>query len=93
MINRAKIKACLHNICVHTVYVYFVYINTHTCIKYLRKICYVSIFYIFIYDIIYEYKYIHINTCTYFQNISCMCVSLYIHNKYTQYKHTNTGIM
>ncbi len=24
-----------------------------------------------------EYKYIHANTCKYFQNIYCMCVSLY----------------
>ncbi len=24
-------------------------------------------------------------TCKYFQNIYCMCVYLYMHNKYTQY--------
>ncbi len=26
-------------------------------------------------------------TCKYFQNIYCMYVYLYIHNKYTQYTH------
>ncbi len=33
------------------------------------------------------YKYIHVNTYNYFQNIYCMCVYLNIHYKYTQYKH------
>ncbi len=28
-----------------------------------------------------------IYTCKHFQNICCMCVYLYIHNKYTQYTH------
>ncbi len=37
----------------------------------------------FIYDKLYEYKYIH----KYFLNICCMCVYLFIHNKYTQYTH------
>ncbi len=51
---------CLHNIFVCTVY--YVYINTHThnthtCI-YLRKICYVYILNIFIYDINYIISFI-----------------------------------
>ncbi len=36
---------------------------------------------------LYEYKYIHVNACNFFPNICCMCVSLYINNKYTQYTH------
>ncbi len=44
--------------------------------------------YIFICDIIlYEYKYMHVNTCKKKISICCMCVYLYIHNKYTQYSH------
>ncbi len=43
--------------------------------------------YIYIWYNLYEYKYIQVNTCKYFQNIYCMCMSLYIHNKYTQYTH------
>ncbi len=35
-----------------------------------------------------NYMNINIYTCKYFQNIYCMCVHLYIHNKYTQYTHT-----
>ncbi len=27
---------------------------------------------------LYEYKYIHVNTCTYFKNIYCICVWFYI---------------
>ncbi len=69
--------------CVYTVY--YVYINTHTCM-YIFKKMYVYILNIFIYDIndmnvnIYIYKY--------FQNICCISVYLYIHNKYTQHTHT-----
>ncbi len=40
---------------------------------------------IFIYII--KYNNININTCKYSQNIYCMCVYSYIHNKYTQYTH------
>ncbi len=43
---------------------------------YLRKMCYVYI----------------LNKCKYFQNINCMCVSLYKHNLNTQYTHTHTQI-
>ncbi len=32
-------------------------------------------------------KYKPVNTYKYFQNIYCMCVYLYIHNKYTQNTH------
>ncbi len=86
----SKIKVvCLHNICMCTVYIYYVYIyiQTHACI-YLRKICYVYKLNIFLYDI-----YIHINDI-YMQinvkikKIYAVFVSLYIHNKYTQYTHT-----
>ncbi len=66
--------------CVYTVYMYYVYINTHTCI-YLRKICYDYILNIFV------YKNINVYTCKYLQNIYCMCVYLYIHNKYTQHTY------
>ncbi len=55
----------------------------YACI-YLRKICYICILNIFIYKL---YKYIYLNACKYFQNIYCMSVFLYIHNKYTQYTH------
>ncbi len=43
--------------------------------------------YIYIWYKLYEYKYIHVKTCTYFQNI-CLCVYLYIQNKYTQHSVT-----
>ncbi len=33
------------------------------------------------------YMNINIYTCKHFQNIYCMCVLLYIHNKYTLYTH------
>ncbi len=46
---------------------------------YLRKLCYVYILNIFIYNI-----YILIYN---FQNIYCICVYLYIHYKYTQYTY------
>ncbi len=29
----------------------------------------------------------NVYTCKYFRNIYCMCVYLYIHNKYTKYTH------
>ncbi len=48
---------------------------------YLRKIC------LYIKYINIKYKNINVYTCNYFQNIYCMCVYLYIHNKYTQYTH------
>ncbi len=44
-----------------------------------KKICYVYILHICIY--------INVYTCKYFQNIYCMCVYLYIYNKYTEYTH------
>ncbi len=40
--------------------------------------------------ILYNMNYMNINiiyTWKYFQNIYCMCVYLYKHNKYTKYKH------
>ncbi len=33
----------------------------------------------------------HVNTCKFFQNIYCACVSLYKHNTYTQYTHIYTA--
>ncbi len=42
--------------------------------------------YIYIWYKLYEYKYV--NKWKYFQNVCCMCVYLYIHNKYTQHTHT-----
>ncbi len=39
---------------------------------------------------LYEYTYMYVNTCKYFQSIYmhvCVCVYSYIHNKYTQYAH------
>ncbi len=49
-----------------------------------KKMLRLYILNVFIYKL-YEYKYIHVNACKYFQNIYCMCVYLYIHNKYTEY--------
>ncbi len=40
----------------------------------------------FLYNKLYEYKYIHVNTYKYFQNIYCMLVYFHIH-KYKQYTH------
>ncbi len=52
MINRIQNKSfCLHNICVCMVYIYYVYIDTHTCMIYFRKISYVYILNVFIYNI------------------------------------------
>ncbi len=65
--------------CVCSVYIYYVYINTHTYSIYFENI-YMSIFIIHIIYII--NKYISCKHITY-----CMCVSLYIHNKYTQYTY------
>ncbi len=45
---------------------------------------YISDLNIFIYNINYMNIYRYVNTCKYFQNIYCMYVYLYIHNKYTQ---------
>ncbi len=71
-----------------TVYIYYVYINTHTCIYIFKKnMSHLYIKYIYIWYNLYEYKYIYVNTCKYFQNMCCMCVSLYMHNKYTQHTH------
>ncbi len=78
--------------CVYCVYLLCIYKYTH---MYLRKICYVYILNIYIYHL-YEYKYIHANTCNYFQNICCMCVSyiyiyiyiyIYTHIIYTEHTH------
>ncbi len=55
-INHIQKKSfCLHNIYVCIVYIYFVYINTHTWI-YLRKLCFVYILNIFMYNINYMNK-------------------------------------
>ncbi len=69
--------------CVCTVHIYFIYIyiykykHMHVGPIYLRKLCYAYILNIFIHKL-YEYKYIHVNTCTYFKNIYCICVWFYI---------------
>ncbi len=71
--------------CAYNVYVYYVYkqtIQTHACI-YLRIICYVYMFNIFIYNIKLEYKYIHLNIL----KIFTVCVCIYIHNKCTHYTY------
>ncbi len=96
-INRIqKIQVFVYIICVCTVYIYYVYINTHTYSiywKYLHKLhiyMYKFIFTLFIlYIYIYIYIYINIfNINNIFSEIyTCMCVYLYIHNKYTQYTH------
>ncbi len=46
---------------------------------YLRQICYVYIIHLFIYN----RNYMKINIF----NVYCMCMLLYINNKYTQYTH------
>ncbi len=51
-INHENKSLCLHNICMYTVYIYYVYINTNTCMYIFKKICYVYILNIFIYNII-----------------------------------------
>ncbi len=80
MINRIQNKGfCLHNIYECTVYIYYVYINAYTCMYIFKKKCYVYILNIFIYNKLYEYKYIHVNTYKYFQNICVtVCVCIYI---------------
>ncbi len=52
---------------------------------YLRQICYVYIIHLFIYNR--NYMKINIHTCKYFLSVYCMCMLLYINNKYTQYTH------
>ncbi len=42
-----------------------------------------------VYYKLYEYKYIHVNTCKYFQNIYCMCVYLYMHNIHSTHRYVN----
>ncbi len=75
-----------------TVYIYFVYINSHICMyifkEYMLYLCLINIIYtnIYMYIYIYIYIYICVCVCKYFLN-TCMCVHLYIHNKYTQYTH------
>ncbi len=65
------------------------YINAHTH-AYISEICYVYILNICIYNIYYmnininANVNVNVNTCKYFQNIYCMCVYLYIHNKHIQ---------
>ncbi len=66
-----------------------------TCMYIFKKKKCVYIFHIFIYDIIYlninvnlqHENLTHENACKHFRNICFMCVSLDIHNKYTQYIH------
>ncbi len=73
-INRIQnIFFFLHNTCVCTVYIYYVYINTQRFMYIFKKnMLLLYIKYIYIRYNLYEYKY----TCTYFQKICCMCVSL-----------------
>ncbi len=52
-INRIQNKSVFNIIYVCTVYIYYVYINTHTCMYIFKKICYVYILNIFIYNINY----------------------------------------
>ncbi len=84
-INRIQNKF-FYIVCVCTVYIYYVYINTHTCMFIFKKNM-LRLYIKYIYTLYQLYKYIHLNTCKYFQNRCCMCVCLYIHNKYTQYTH------
>ncbi len=56
-----------------------VYISEKYVILYIK--------YIYLQYKLYEYKHRHVNACKYFLNIYCMCVYLYIHNKYTQNTH------
>ncbi len=87
VINRIQNNSfCLHNMCVCCVYLLGIYKYTHACIYFRKKKC-LYIKYIYLEYKLYEYKYRHVNTCKYFQNIYCMCVYLYIHNKYTQNTH------
>ncbi len=46
-----------------------------------KTVLHLYIKYIYIWYNLYEYKYIHFK-------IYAVCVSLFIHNKYTKYKHT-----
>ncbi len=62
------------------VYFYSLYINKHTCMYIFQKnMPCLYIKYIYLEYKLYEYKYIHVNTCTYFQNIYCFY--MYIINK------------
>ncbi len=85
----SKISFCI--ICVCALYIYYVYINTHTCMYiYFRKML-----------SLYEYKYRHVNTCKYFQNVYCMYEYLYtlyihiinIHRTHTYIMQTKTFIL
>ncbi len=52
-------------------YLLCIYINTNTCMYIFMKICYVHMLNIFIYNIIEEYKYIHVNI------FNILCVFIY----------------
>ncbi len=71
----------------YTVHIFSVYINTNTCI-YLRKICYVHMLNIFMYNIKYKnmniYKCINVNIFKI--DTVCVCIYVYIINIYS--KHT-----
>ncbi len=70
---------------VYCVYLLCIYKYKHMHVYIFKKICYVSILNIFIYNI--KSNNINVYTCKYFQTIYCMSVYLYIHNKYTQYTY------
>ncbi len=85
-INRIQNKSvCLHYMCLCTAYIYCVCI--YTCMYiFSEKIIFLNIN-IFIYNKqLYAYKYRHVHVNIF--NIYAVCVYLYIHNKYTQNKHT-----
>ncbi len=65
----------------------YIEIQTHACI-YLRKICYVYILNIFIYNIKYNTNIYCIYLCGYFY-ILCVYIYIYIYNKHS----THTYIM
>ncbi len=50
-----------YSACVCTVYMCYVYINTHTCMYIFKKNMLHLYIKLFIYDILYAYKYIHAN--------------------------------
>ncbi len=75
---------CLHNISVCTLYICYLYINIHKCmyIFYTNMLClYMKYIYI-----LYEYKFVYLNTCTYFQNtvyrLLYVCLYIYITHIY-----------
>ncbi len=68
------------------VYLLCIYINTHTCMYLFQKNVFcLYIKYIYIWHKLYEYKYIHVDTCKYFKNICCV----YLYIQYTDIYYVN----